>query len=271
MGIRLPNGSWTGAVGNVQRREVDMTMAPMIQSYSRMQVGQYGPPIMYVQFGILSGSGVGTSNVFGYILTFDWKLWLVFYVIKVLSFFIICYQRGKLEKGARWMTHIQALVERMLKRTLNESMCGLCPGSPKDRTQMSSRIVLTAWFMAVLVIANSFAGHLKSSMAIKNEPVQVDSVRDVAYAKGRLRPIVWKGSHYEAFLSTSRSPELSRVWQMVSQRNGSQFGKDMFRDEHMIQVLRRQAVLMVDHNSLQWRMAAFCSRNHVQGFHFARE
>ncbi|KAK8765233.1 hypothetical protein V5799_032157 [Amblyomma americanum] len=89
MGIRLPNGSWTGAVGNVQRREVDMTIVPMIQSHSRMTVGEYGPPIMYVQFGILSGSGVSTSNVFGYILTFDWKVWaLLLSAIPVLALLV---------------------------------------------------------------------------------------------------------------------------------------------------------------------------------------
>lgn len=72
-------------------------------------------------------------------------------------------------------------------------------------------------------------------------------------------------------VQTSRSPVLSRVWRMVWKHNGSQKGKDMFRDEHMLQVLSRRAVLMVDHNSLQWRMAAYCSRTRVQGFHFARE
>ncbi|XP_075742089.1 uncharacterized protein LOC119162854 [Rhipicephalus microplus] len=56
-------------------KEVDMTIVPMVQSHSRMTVGQYGPPIMYVQFGILSGTGASTSNVFGYMLTFDWKVW----------------------------------------------------------------------------------------------------------------------------------------------------------------------------------------------------
>ncbi|KAG0420102.1 hypothetical protein HPB47_003676, partial [Ixodes persulcatus] len=226
--------------------EVDMTMAPMIQSYSRMQVGQYGPPIMYVQFGILSGSGVGTSNVFGYILTFDWKVWaLILSAIPILALLMALSNWVRSKMTPKELAHEMHDNGWELFRNL------LYESSPKDRTQIASRIVLTAWFMAVLVIANSFAGHLKSSMAIKNQPAQVDSVRDVAYAKGRLRPIVWKGSHYEAFLSTSRSPELSRVWQMVSQRNGSQLGKDMFRDEHMIQVLRRQAVLMVDHNSLQ--------------------
>ncbi|XP_070391000.1 probable glutamate receptor [Dermacentor albipictus] len=89
MGIRLPNGSWTGVVGNVQRKEVDMTIVPMIQSHSRMTVGEYGPPIMYVQFGILSGSGVSTSNVFGYILTFDWKVWaLLLSAMPVLALLI---------------------------------------------------------------------------------------------------------------------------------------------------------------------------------------
>ncbi|KAL3209592.1 hypothetical protein MRX96_038032 [Rhipicephalus microplus] len=127
-----------------------------------------------------------------------------------------------------------------------------------------------AWLLAVLVIANSFAGHLKSSMAVKNEPAQLDTIRDVI-AQRNLRPIVWKGSHYEAFLSTARSPVLSSLWQMVTRTNGSQLGRDMFSDEHMRQVVERRAVLMVDHISLQWRTAAYCRRTLVPGFHFARE
>ncbi|XP_077520491.1 putative glutamate receptor isoform X2 [Amblyomma americanum] len=246
MGIRLPNGSWTGAVGNVQRREVDMTIVPMIQSHSRMTVGEYGPPIMYVQFGILSGSGVSTSNVFGYILTFDWKVWaLLLSAIPVLA--LLVHEWG-------W---------ELFRNLLYES-------SPRCPSQTSARTVLTAWLLAVLVIANSFAGHLKSSMAIKNEPMQVDSVRDVVARRG-LRPIVWKGSHYEAFLSTSRSPVLRTLWRMVARTNGSQRGRDMFLDEHMHQVVERRAVLMVDHISLQWRTAAYCRRTLVPSFHFARE
>lgn len=58
---------------------------------------------------------------------------------------------------------------------------------------------------------------------------------------------------------------------MVARTNGSQLGRDMFRDEHMRQVVERRAVLMVDHISLQWRTAAYCRRTLVPSFHFARE
>lgn len=78
----------------------------------------------------------------------------------------------------------------------------LYESSPRIPTQTSARVVLMAWLLAVLVIANSFAGHLKSSMAVKNEPAQLDTIHDVI-AQRNLRPIVWKGSHYEAFLSVS--------------------------------------------------------------------
>lgn len=265
MGIRLSNGSWTGAVGNVQRREVDMTIVPMIQSHSRMTVGEYGPPIMYVQFGILSGSGVSTSNVFGYILTFDWKVWaLLLSAIPVLALLISVSEF--VVRKASWKEISPRVHEwgwEIFRNLLYES-------SPWIPSQTSARVVLTAWLLAVLVIANSFAGHLKSSMAIKNEPRQVENVRDVVASRD-VRPIVWKGSHYEAFLSTSRSPVLSALWRMVSRTNGSQLGRDMFRDEHMRQVVARRAVLMVDHISLQWRMAAYCSRTLVPSFHFARE
>ncbi|XP_037506315.1 uncharacterized protein LOC119382608 [Rhipicephalus sanguineus] len=107
-------------------------------------------------------------------------------------------------------------------------------------------------------------------MAIKNEPAQLDTIHDVV-AQRDLRPIVWKGSHYEDFLSTARSPVLRSLWQMVTRTNGSQLGRDMFSDEHMRQVVQRRAVLLVDHISLQWRTAAYCRRTLKSSFHFARE
>ncbi|KAL3225134.1 hypothetical protein MRX96_026137 [Rhipicephalus microplus] len=51
-----------------------MTIMPLIQTYHRHAVGEYSPAIIYVPFGILSASDSSTSNVFGYILTFDWKV-----------------------------------------------------------------------------------------------------------------------------------------------------------------------------------------------------
>lgn len=265
VGIRLPNGSWTGAVGNVQRREVDMTIVAMIQSHSRMAVGQYGPPIMYVQLGILSGTGVSTSNVFGYILTFDWKVWaLLLSAVPVLALLISLSEIIVHNTSWRKIPHrVHEWGWELFRNLLYES-------SPRIPTQTSARIALTTWLLAVLVIANSFAGHLKTSMAIKNEPAQLDTIHDVV-AQRDLRPIVWKGSHYEDFLSTARSPVLRSLWQMVTRTNGSQLGRDMFSDEHMRQVVQRRAVLLVDHISLQWRTAAYCRRTLKSSFHFARE
>ncbi|KAL1485908.1 hypothetical protein MTO96_031660, partial [Rhipicephalus appendiculatus] len=106
VGLALPNGTWTGMVGLVQRREefaklvslsneieyvaeVEMTIMPLIQTYRRYAVGEYSPAIIYVPFGILSASDVSTSNVFGYILTFDWKVWaLLLSAIPILALLI---------------------------------------------------------------------------------------------------------------------------------------------------------------------------------------
>ncbi|KAL1433055.1 hypothetical protein MTO96_002029 [Rhipicephalus appendiculatus] len=220
---------------------------------------------MYVQFGILSGTGASTSNVFGYILTFDWKVWaLLLSAMPVLALLISLSET--IVRKTSWRKVPRRVHEwgwELFRNLLYES-------SPRIPTQTSARVALTAWLLTVLVIANSFAGHLKSSMAIKNEPVQLDTIHDVV-ARCNLRPIVWKGSHYEAFLSTARSPVLSSLWRMVTRTNGSQLGRDMFSDEHMRQVVDRRAVLMVDHISLQWRTAAYCRRTLVPSFHFARE
>nr|XP_037268718.1 uncharacterized protein LOC119160089 [Rhipicephalus microplus] len=174
-----------------------MTITAVIQSHSRMTVGQYGPPIMYAQFGILSGTGTSTSNVFGYILTFDWKVWALLLGAMPLLALLISLSETILH-NTPWREipqRVHGWSWELFRNLLYES-------SPRIPTQTSARVALTSWLLGVLVIANSFAGHLKSSMAIKNEPAQLDSVRDVV-AQRNLRPIVWKGSHYEEFLSVS--------------------------------------------------------------------
>lgn len=107
-------------------------------------------------------------------------------------------------------------------------------------------------------------------MAVKNEPPQVDTVQDVV-DRPNLRPIIWKGSYYEALISSSPSQPLRRLWSLVLRTNGSQLGRIMYRDENMREVVERRAVFIVDHNSQRFHMAAFCRREVAPSFHFGRE
>lgn len=265
IGVRLSNGSWTGIVGSVQRQEADMSFVPIIESYERSMVGNFGPPLFFVPFGILSATGESESNVFGYILTFDWKVWaLTMCAIPILAFLLAlsAATAGTIQwrkMGDR--THYYGW--ELFRNLLYES-------SPVNHTSISSSILLTSWFMGCLVIANSFAGHLKSSMAIKNPPQRIDSARDVV-ARPHLRPIIWKGSYYESFLSTSKIPLHQQLWSMVQKNKGTVFGRDMYSDDNLEQVLLGKAVIMVEQLSLQYRIAGYCSRYNVQGFYFARE
>ncbi|XP_065301452.1 probable glutamate receptor [Dermacentor albipictus] len=252
-------------VGLVQRREVDMTIMPLIQTYSRYAVGEYSPAIIYVPFGILSASDVSTSNVFGYILTFDWKVWaLLLSAIPILALLISLSDFAVHRTSWKKMPlEVHQWGWELFGNLLYES-------SPRTPSQPSGRIALMTWLLAVLVIANSFAGHLKSSMAVKNEPPQVDTVQDVV-DRPNMRPIIWKGSYYEALISGSPSPLLRRLWRSVIRTNGSQLGRIMYRDENMREVVERRAVFMVDHNSQRFHMAAFCRREVAPSFHFGRE
>ncbi|KAH6934732.1 hypothetical protein HPB50_000366 [Hyalomma asiaticum] len=310
--------------------EVDMTIMPLIQTYSRYAVGEYSPVIIYVPFGILSASDVSTSNVFGYILTFDWKVWAVLLcaipilaLLISLSEFVLhrrswrnipheVHQRGwelfgnlLYESSPRptsqtsgrivltsWLLAVLVIANSFAGH-LKSSMAVKNEPAQVDSVQdvvnrpslkpiiwkgtyyealisTSGRIVLTSWLLAVLVIANSFAGHLKSSMAVKNEPAQVDSVQDVVN-RPSLKPIIWKGTYYEALISGSPSPLLKRLWRMVQRNNGSLPGRVIYSDANMREVIERRAVFMVDHNSQRYHLAAFCRRGSASSFHFGRE
>ncbi|XP_075550199.1 putative glutamate receptor [Dermacentor variabilis] len=73
-GVRLSNGSWTGMVGAVQRREADAAMSVMALTYERHAVVRFGPCIDTIDFSMLSSSSPDRFDAFGYIRAFDVEL-----------------------------------------------------------------------------------------------------------------------------------------------------------------------------------------------------
>ncbi|XP_070394213.1 probable glutamate receptor [Dermacentor albipictus] len=70
-GVRLPNGSWTGMVGALHKREADAAMSVMALTYERHAVVRFGPCIDTIDFSMLSSSSPDRFDAFGYIRAFD--------------------------------------------------------------------------------------------------------------------------------------------------------------------------------------------------------
>ncbi|KAH9384334.1 hypothetical protein HPB48_026336 [Haemaphysalis longicornis] len=71
--------------------------------------------------------------------------------------------------------------------------------SPRTPRATSLRILSAAWWIAILVLMNSFAGQLRACLMVKNDMKKIDSMADIA-AMPKLRVYVLKDSSNSRYL-----------------------------------------------------------------------
>ncbi|KAL1479701.1 hypothetical protein MTO96_051643 [Rhipicephalus appendiculatus] len=89
LGIRYPNGSWTGLIGSLQRDEGDFALGLMIPTNARNSIANPTTEVYIDEISILAGrTRTESTNVFSYVLTFDWQVWVcVVFAMMTLSLF----------------------------------------------------------------------------------------------------------------------------------------------------------------------------------------
>ncbi|XP_054926352.1 uncharacterized protein [Dermacentor andersoni] len=137
--------------------------------------------------------------------------------------------------------------------------------SPRHYVHATQKLLIAAWLVTVVVLANSFGSLLKSKQAVFNFKPEVDSVDDLA-ARPYLTPIIPKGSYYEAFSEHSRSQAVKQVWERSRSRRAMYPVAEMFSDAALEQVAARRAVILCDHGSILLQMTGFCERQNVRTF-----
>ncbi|CAN7937722.1 unnamed protein product, partial [Ixodes hexagonus] len=134
----------------------------------------------------------------------------------------------------------------------------------------SQRLLVGAWLVAVVILANSFASLLKSQHAVGNYVPEVDSIADVA-ARPHLRPIFAMGTFYEEYDKGLSSPDVKKVWATARKTKGIVPPKEYYSDSNLRQVAGRRAVMAIESGSVLSNMALFCEREDVRNFYIAKQ
>ncbi|KAL1441588.1 hypothetical protein MTO96_008551 [Rhipicephalus appendiculatus] len=210
-------------------QEADAAMSAMTLSYERHGVVRFGPCIEAIDFTILSSAPPNQFDAFSYIRAFDVEVWIAVFTC------LICL--SCLAALGEW----KAILTRRRKYA---SFLGSAYGhgwelfgllfaesSPRRYVHASQKLLMVAWLLTVIVMANSFGSLLKSKQAVSIFKPDVDSVDDLA-AIPYLTPVIPSRSYLETFA----------------------------------RVAARRAVVLVDRNSILLHMASFCERQNVRTF-----
>ncbi|KAH7951446.1 hypothetical protein HPB52_009079 [Rhipicephalus sanguineus] len=238
-------------------------MSMMALTYERHSVVRFGPCIDTIDFSMLSSAPPNQFDAFSYIRAFDAEVWIAVFAC------LICL--SCLAALGEWKT---ALTRRRKYCSLLGSAYGhgwdlfgllFAESTPRRYVHASQKLLMVAWLMTVVVLANSFGSLLKSKQAVSTFKPDVDSVDDLA-ARPYLTPVIPSGNYYETFARHSRSLAVKQVWERSRSRGAMPPSTELFTDSMMAQVAARRAVVLADHGSILLQVTGFCERRNVRTF-----
>ncbi|KAH7951445.1 hypothetical protein HPB52_009078 [Rhipicephalus sanguineus] len=243
--------------------EADAGMSMMALTYERHSVVRFGPCIDTIDFSMLSSASPNQFDAFSYIRAFDAEVWIAVFAC------LIC------------LSCLAALGEWKTALTRSRKYCSLlgsayghgwdlfgllfAESSPRRYVLASQKLLMVAWLLTVVVLANSFGSLLKSKQAVSTFKPDVDSVDDLA-ARPYLTPVIPSGNYYETFARHSRSLAVKQVWERSRSRGAMPPVSGLFTDSMMAQVAARRAVVLADHGSILLQVTGFCERRNVRTF-----
>ncbi|XP_045102570.1 probable glutamate receptor [Portunus trituberculatus] len=192
-GVLLEDGSWTGMVGMVNRKEADMGLGPFAVTTIRATAVDYTRTILVDYGRILAGSGKPEVDPWGFLLPFTPDVWLAFLAamgaaLAAIAFLASC-AAPRLVAPTSWLSGRTLMYMRVVLQQ-DVSARGM---------RWWERLVLGAWMVLTLVLMRSYAGTLMSLLAVRQIPQPFQDLRRLLDDPDVT--MVWEaGSMYVQFL-----------------------------------------------------------------------
>ncbi|XP_037276466.2 ionotropic receptor 93a [Rhipicephalus microplus] len=222
----------------IYRNEADLAIGPATPTEERFTVGHALPNYFDTVACHVAGRLVShVSNVAGHIGGFDTQIWLIIAAILLfLSVGLSLYERRNSTKKFR--TLFYNYVFELTGNLLIEA-------SPRSPDDPHVRTVLAFWWMMLIVLMNTFTGHMKASMTVQEELPRLDTLQDIVDHRG-VTPVVIRGSTFDEIFRVSNRRDHQLVWRRAVQRRTVLSGRDIFVKSMFDDVLEGRKVIFLD-------------------------
>ncbi|XP_063399364.1 glutamate receptor ionotropic, delta-1-like [Mytilus trossulus] len=213
-GIPLDDGSWTGMVGQLQRREIDFVAAPLTVQAQREMVIDFTHPYHHETAVILMKTPDENASQWTRLL--DPLSPMVFLCIGIAllitSFFIFI-----LEKYNPFYSGDNK--ERWTKRGLHhfcDAFCYmygalLCQGSGHVAASSTGRTFLSSWWLFCIVVAATYSGNFVAFLTYQKVALPFKDINGLI-AQNTYTWGTTGGTVYETLFQTSEVPAVKEVW-----------------------------------------------------------
>ncbi|XP_071522174.1 probable glutamate receptor [Panulirus ornatus] len=170
-GRKLANGSWTGMVGQVARREVDIALGPFGLTEERSKVVDYTRSFFFDDRSILSAKGLPEIDPWGFLFPLAPMVWTTLLAAMMAAWFAVVVL-VRHPRGSRMIKWASDLFFLHLGIVLRQDM------SMKLKC-VKERCVVGGWLVVAMMVTWSYNGNLISLLAVRHIPQPIQTIKDL--------------------------------------------------------------------------------------------
>ncbi|XP_076468083.1 glutamate receptor 2-like [Babylonia areolata] len=182
---KVENGSWTGMVGELVRKERDIAVAPLTITQDRERVVDFTKPFMNTGISIMiKKPDRQKPGVFSFMEPLDTFVWLCiavgFLAVSFVLFFVGRFSPYEWQVSEEAGKEPFATNAFTISNTLWFSLGALMQqGSDISPRSVSGRVIGSAWWFFTLIIISSYTANLAAFLTIEKLISPIDSADDL--------------------------------------------------------------------------------------------
>ncbi|XP_068231750.1 glutamate receptor ionotropic, kainate glr-3-like [Palaemon carinicauda] len=204
-GAKFNNGTWSGMVGQVHRKEADMALGSFGLTWSRFQVVDFSMSFYYDERCITARKGLPVIDPWGFLLPLSPTVWAGFAGALVLGWAAMLFSTSMpLATSFRRKTNLApTLFFQHVRILLNQ-------GIPKRFARRGyQRLIFGSWMLVVLMVLFSYTGNLVSLLALRYIPQPIQSIKKLISSRNGI--IMQPNTIVTTAITNAESGELAEL------------------------------------------------------------
>ncbi|XP_066981434.1 uncharacterized protein [Macrobrachium rosenbergii] len=214
-GNPLPNGSVTGMIGMVARREADFAICAISLSALRKTVVDFPYPYFRSPLGLFSRAPKEKSRVLAILSPFTAQVWLGI-VVAVLFMGPVIAIQSKVSSA-----YVEGCeLPKFQVYSFNVFRSIVFQGNLLPTTTLAERVVFVSWYLFCLVVSVLYSGMLTAVLAIPAFEAPIDYLTDLPRAVKEGFDIgVYKDTTNELLFREAKDGIYAQTWKLFNHKN----------------------------------------------------
>ncbi|XP_055348076.1 glutamate receptor-like isoform X2 [Paramacrobiotus metropolitanus] len=214
------DGTWTGAVGEILRKDADVVFGDLTVIAEREAVVDFTIPFMNDGFIILMKKDNETAvDVFGFLRPFSNNLWLSI-VLAILGTFVVIFFVGRVGPS-EWHRpehcdpdEVEGITnDYTMEESLWLTVATLLQQGPNiEPRSVATKIAVGVWFIWALIISQTYTANLAAFLTLNRMDSSITSVRDLANQDNVRYGVLEANQASASFFAHSTQEIYQRMW-----------------------------------------------------------